>query len=491
VLASRETRYESLPWLAAAVGAVTLFVWGTGIQATEHGRFWFMSFGMLVLYVGGSFVMLWRSRRADRWAFLSGVSGIAYLLVAYTALQDAGLPIPWALQAVFLAGVFATMSVSVHRARPLLPRGAIVLTALVTAATALLTLSVPMEFERHWIGILWSLEIPALVWLARRLRLPTLVPVACAVGGLVAARLALNPAVLTYPVGDTVVLNWTIYGYGIPAAMFVATAWLLRRANRAATAGLAEACAALLGFVFLTLNVRLFFNPGRLDAPALAFAEIGVYTIVWGLYSILLLALRRRFDRPILGQLAVVCSGLALVQGVVCQALTCNPLFTTFEVGSTPIFNRLLLVYGGPAAIALWAAAVYRRMGHPVVARIAGVASLVFAFLTLSLEVRQAFHGSLLNQPVTTNAEMYVYSLVWIVFATGLLVAGIVTRGPVLRYGSAAVMLLAVAKVFLIDLAHLQDLYRVFSLFGLGVSLMLLAYLYQRFVFGTSAARTT
>ena len=71
-----------------------------------------------------------------------------------------------------------------------------------------------------------------------------------------------------------------------------------------------------------------------------------------------------------------------------------------------------------------------------------------------------------------------------------MLVAGIVTRGSVLRYGSAAVMLLAVAKVFLVDLAHLQDLYRVFSLFGLGVSLMLLAYLYQRFVFGAPAVKT-
>ncbi len=34
--------------------------------------------------------------------------------------------------------------------------------------------------------------------------------------------------------------------------------------------------------------------------------------------------------------------------------------------------------------------------------------------------------------------------------------------------------------------AHLEDLYRVVSLLGLGVSLMLLAFLYQKFVFGES-----
>jgi len=491
VLAARERRYESLPWLAAAVGAVTLFAWGTGLQSADHGRFWMMSFGMLVLYVGGAYGILWRSDRPDRWATLAGASGIVYFLVAYIPLQDTGLVVPWGLQAVLLAGIFAALAVPVHRARIHLPRSEGALAVLVIAATALVTLAVPIEFRRQWIGVLWSLQIPALVWLAGRLRLRPLVSVACAVGALVATRLVLNPWVLDYPIGNTVLLNWTLLGYGLPAAMFVTAARLLRRANRGATAGIAEAAAATLALVFLTLNVRLFFHPGRLDAPGFTFAEIGAYTIVWGLYAILLLGIQRRFERPALGLLAIVCSGVALAQGLLCQTLSCNPLITNYQVGSVPIFNSLLLVYGAPAAIALWSVNAYRRIGHMMIARIAGVAALVFAFLTLTLEVRQVFHGSVLNQAGATNAEMYAYSLVWILFATVLLVAGIVTRGAVLRYGSAAVMLLAVGKVFLLDLAHLQDLYRVFSLFGLGVSLMLLAYLYQRFVFGPGAAKVT
>jgi uncharacterized membrane protein len=46
-----------------------------------------------------------------------------------------------------------------------------------------------------------------------------------------------------------------------------------------------------------------------------------------------------------------------------------------------------------------------------------------------------------------------------------------------------------VFKVFLSDTANLRDLYRVFSLLGLGASLLLLAYLYQRFVFRTREQR--
>jgi uncharacterized membrane protein len=64
-----------------------------------------------------------------------------------------------------------------------------------------------------------------------------------------------------------------------------------------------------------------------------------------------------------------------------------------------------------------------------------------------------------------------------------LLVAGVFTRLDTLRYGSLAVLLLAVGKVFLIDTASLDNLYRVFSFFGLGVTLVGLGYLYQSLVF--------
>ena len=66
-------------------------------------------------------------------------------------------------------------------------------------------------------------------------------------------------------------------------------------------------------------------------------------------------------------------------------------------------------------------------------------------------------------------AERYAYSAAWVLYGVALLLAGIARRGPILCYGSLAVMLLAVAKVFLYDTARLSDLYRVLSFLGLGV----------------------
>jgi uncharacterized membrane protein len=57
-----------------------------------------------------------------------------------------------------------------------------------------------------------------------------------------------------------------------------------------------------------------------------------------------------------------------------------------------------------------------------------------------------------------------------------------------LRFVSLGFLLLTVAKVFLYDLAALEGLYRILSFLGLGVSLILVSLLYQRFVFSREAS---
>ena len=53
-----------------------------------------------------------------------------------------------------------------------------------------------------------------------------------------------------------------------------------------------------------------------------------------------------------------------------------------------------------------------------------------------------------------------------------------------LRWISLAFLVLTIGKVFLYDLGELEDLYRVASLVGLAISLILVSLAYQRFVFG-------
>ena len=69
------------------------------------------------------------------------------------------------------------------------------------------------------------------------------------------------------------------------------------------------------------------------------------------------------------------------------------------------------------------------------------------------------------------------------------LALGIVLAKSALRYASLGVLVVAVLKVFLFDMAGLTGLYRVGSFLGLGLALIGIGFVYQRFVFPSPAAK--
>ncbi len=174
---------------------------------------------------------------------------------------------------------------------------------------------------------------------------------------------------------------------------------------------------------------------------------------------------------------------IAVGSAVVLLGLVANPLLHPLDVGSTPVFNAILFAYGLAALLAALAARALERLEDEAGARVAAVVALLATWALVTLEVRQAFHGSRLVPGETGSGELYAYSAAWVVLGVTLLVAGLATRSLTLRWASLVVMLAAVLKVFLWDLSELKDLYRVFSLLGLGASLLLLAFLYQKVVF--------
>ena len=117
---------------------------------------------------------------------------------------------------------------------------------------------------------------------------------------------------------------------------------------------------------------------------------------------------------------------------------------------------------------------------------------LIFAYITL--EVRRAFQGETLLLTFGTypqNGEIYAYSVAWIVFALVLLALGIRWVSQPLRYASLAVLLVTVAKVFLYDMSDLTGLFRVASFLGLGLTLIGIGRVYQRYVFKPEPAPET
>jgi uncharacterized membrane protein len=72
-------------------------------------------------------------------------------------------------------------------------------------------------------------------------------------------------------------------------------------------------------------------------------------------------------------------------------------------------------------------------------------------------------------------------SVAWAVYGTALIVVGIVRRYAPIRYMAIALLAVTIVKAFLFDLSMLGGIYRIIGFVGLGVFLLLGAWLYQRY----------
>jgi uncharacterized membrane protein len=101
----------------------------------------------------------------------------------------------------------------------------------------------------------------------------------------------------------------------------------------------------------------------------------------------------------------------------------------------------------------------------------------------LSLEVRLFFNPGDMALGRVSDAEGYTYSAVWLAFGVILLVVGIFLRSQPVRLCSAAVVLITVGKVFLLDMAGLTGVWRALSFIGLGLVLVGIGRMYQLLLF--------
>jgi uncharacterized membrane protein len=102
--------------------------------------------------------------------------------------------------------------------------------------------------------------------------------------------------------------------------------------------------------------------------------------------------------------------------------------------------------------------------------------------------VVRLYHGPVLTAGETTDPEQYTLSAVWLGFGVVLLVAGLLLDSKPARLASAAVVVLTIAKVFLVDMADLTGIWRALSFIGLGLVLVGIGYLYQRLLFPAGRA---
>ena len=269
-------------------------------------------------------------------------------------------------------------------------------------------------------------------------------------------------------------------------------------------------------------------------AVVLGFAAVAVplqlekewITVGWALEGLAVTALWKRLDHPGLKYF-----GAALLAAVTARLLAQPEVLRYHERGGLPVLNWLAYAYLVPAACLVgvrgilaravevepssppssaapsteggeagtadhtvmalevararpWESVLYSRL-HPVIAGAAAVAAILVVFAWINLTIFDAFStGSTLTLSVERlPARDLTLSLAWVVYAVTLLGLGMARDSSALRWLSLGFLVLSIGKVFLYDLGELRDLYRVASLVGLAISLILVSLAYQRFVF--------
>jgi uncharacterized membrane protein len=218
-------------------------------------------------------------------------------------------------------------------------------------------------------------------------------------------------------------------------------------------------------------------------------------TIAWALEGAIVLALWQRLDHAGLKHFA-----LALLSAVTIR-LVANPWLLEYHLRSElPGIVWLSYTFLVPAACLLVGHAILyareparlrpweRQLLSPswqLAARGLALAAIVVGFVYLNLVIFDVFaDGERLSIPFERlPARDLTTSLTWALYGLGLFGLGLFRTSRGLRALSLGLLMITSAKVFLYDLGHLHDLYRVGSLLGLAFSLLLVSLAYQRFVF--------
>jgi uncharacterized membrane protein len=167
---------------------------------------------------------------------------------------------------------------------------------------------------------------------------------------------------------------------------------------------------------------------------------------------------------------------------VLFSLLTLNPLVTEAPVPGNIVFNALLLAYLAPVLLLGLIVSRLESLNWQKLRPALGFFALVLAFIYLTLETKRVFQGHAMVAGSTSIEESYAYSAVWLAFALALFVTGLRLGRKYIRYAGLGVMVLVVLKVFLWDMSSLEGLYRIASFIGLGLCLVGIGWLYQRFV---------
>lgn len=307
----------------------------------------------------------------------------------------------------------------------------------------------------------------------------------------VVTRLTLAPWLDSYS-GETILsLHWTVIIYPV----VIAITWFAAKYNPSPKLN-AWFSGVILHLValFVTTETSYLLVGHYPDLSNLSYKESILLSMNWlllsGVYNWrrkLANTLRAENEQPSKSNLLYLLAGSILLGGAALLHLDLSLASNPFIVQITTdqaylgkgVVNWLFLLWALPAC-ALMCFVKLKLLPehlHKVLLSIAGI----FMFLFINGEIRLLFNdGQLLWQTPLPQAELYTYSIVWLLISTVTIFVAQNKQLTDIRNLGFSMLALVILKAFLADMSHLEGLYRALSFIGLGLSLVGIGWLFQR-----------
>ncbi len=469
----------------AAIGAGLGAAFLVFVQASIDGEA--LLTAMAVLFAASGALAFRRHMRSFQayvlfWGFVMWAVPLGLLVGAFYKYGAFGIDFKYGVMALVFAFYYLAGAEWIHRTRPegawtnsiinVLAAGSYMAVIIAvhaftdTVVTTILIAVVGMLYllgtrKRAWLALPWMLGLSGVIILARIGWQPSLV------GDLSLSR--------------TPFFNQLLPGYGIPAVLMALGAYALKNWPDARIRNFLQALASLLMLMTAAILTRHALNGGVLNAGAPSLAEQSIYTLLSVGGSAVLMTLDMKAPSPVFRWGSMIVGGISMLSALAAHMFTLNPFFSGEMTGAYPFFNLLLLGYLMPSA-AFFGLAFYAREKRPLLyVRGLSVAGALLAFLWVTLSVRRYWQGAgIADWKGFLQSEMYTYSVVWLALGVLLLVVGSRYNAKALRLASAVLVLVAVLKVFLIDMSNLEGILRALSFIGLGGVLIGIGLFYQR-----------
>lgn len=277
-------------------------------------------------------------------------------------------------------------------------------------------------------------------------------------------------------------LNLRTFTYVLLAGVAITTAWMFGRENHFMASrmqqGLHIGWSVLLWFGMTGEVSRMYFLVGPVFD--LGNARLAFYLVIaWSLFAFVLAGRMKEPHRRGLGWVAFGSLVLAILTGMVWGLFIYTPVES---------FVPFLNIRSGALLLLLFLLWIYPRKAVP--GRLLPFLPLTAACLMMILitvEPRDSFNRVLEGaEPgsatfVLDNMKRLSLSASWLLYSLTLMGLGIWKKIRYLRWMSILLFGITILKIFLWDLSFLGTLYRIFSFIGLGLVLLGVSYLYQKY----------